>query len=422
MMRRFQLARLLHIVGVLMRHALAALAVRYPSSPRLRQTRAVQWLTERFALTRLTGPQRFRRLFEDLGGSFIKFGQMLALQPDIVSLEYCDELFNLMDRIEPFPVEHVTRVFREELGQTPDEIFDRFDPEPLATASIGQVHTAFLNGRKVAVKIQRPSVDVDFMGDIRLMSLAMRVIRRLEIKSLYWVLEPTGEFVAWTREELDYRREARYADRLRRNAVANPFERVPEIFWDLTTRRTLVMEFLPGTTVLNYLRALASGDEWATHKLRASGFEPNQFARHIIDNFLGDAFQYGVFHADLHPANLLVLPGDVVGYVDFGITGVLSRYSRRHLVAMTLAYTRADVNGMADAFFKLTSSEPDADPQRFRTTLAELSQEWYEGEGTETVFRKNFTLVMLDMLTLSRKTGIWPERDVIKYIRSAIAD
>jgi ubiquinone biosynthesis protein len=418
---RLQLARVLHIAGVLLRHAIAALVVRYPRSPRLRRTAAIHWLAGRFTLAGLTGPQRFRRLFEDLGGSFIKFGQMLALQPDIVSLEYCDELFNLMDRIEPFPVEHVERVFREELGQSPDEIFDRFDPEPLATASIGQVHTAVLDGRKVAVKIQRPSVDVDFAADIRLMSFAMRVIRRLEIKSLYWMLEPTGEFVAWTREELDYRREARYADRLRRNAAENPFERVPEIFWHLTTRRTLVMEFLPGTTVLNYLRALAAGDDWSAHTLRANGFEPNQFARHIIDNFLGDAFQYGVFHADLHPANLLVLPGDVVGYVDFGITGVLSRYSRRYLVAMTLAYTRADVSGMADAFFKLTSSEPDADPRRFRTILAELSQEWYEGEGTETVFRKNFTLVMLDMLTLSRKTGIWPERDVIKYIRSAIA-
>jgi ubiquinone biosynthesis protein len=372
-------------------------------------------------LVALTGPQRFRRLFEDLGGSFIKFGQMLALQPDIVTLEYCDELFNLLDRIAPFPYEEVERVFVEELGATPDALFETFDREPLATASIGQVHVAFLRGRKMAVKIQRPSVDVDFVGDIRLMTLAMTLVRRFQITSLYWTLEPMGEFVAWTHEELDYRREARYADKLRRNADGNLQEKVPEVFWDLTTRRTLVVEFLSGVTVLEYLRALGAGDQWAAHRLRASGFEPNRFARHIIDNFLGDAFQYGVFHADLHPANLLVLPGDVVGYVDFGITGVLSRYSRRHLVAMTLAYTRADVQGMADAFFRLTTAEPGADPARFRQELTEMSQEWYEGEGTDTVFKKNFTLVMLDMLTLSRKTGIWPERDVIKYIRSAIA-
>jgi len=196
---------------------------------------------------------------------------------------------------------------------------------------------------------------------------------------------------------------------------------VPDVFWELTTRRTLVLEFLEGTTVLDYLRVQGAGDEVSARRLRGGGFDPDRFARHIIDNFLGDAFQYGVFHADLHPANLLVLPGDVVGYVDFGITGVLSRYSRRHLVAMTLAYTRADVAGMTDAFFRLTSSEPDADPARFRRELEVMSREWYSGEGSETVFKKNFTLVMLDMLTLSRRTGIWPERDVIKYIRSAIA-
>lgn len=408
-----QARRLLHILRVLLVYGLARVVARRGAvGPRIGRL---------VPLARLTGPQRFRRLFEDLGGSFIKFGQMLALQPDIVTLEYCDELFNLLDRIAPFPYEHVERTFVEEFGETPATLFDQFDREPLATASIGQVHVAVLRGRKVAVKVQRPSVDVDFMGDIRLMTLAMRLVRRFSIRSLFWTLEPMGEFVAWTREELDYRREARYADRLRRNAVGNAFERVPEVFWDLTSRRTLVIEFLPGMTVLDYLRALASADEWTTHKLRSSGFDPGGFARHIIDNFLGDAFQFGVFHADLHPANLLVLPGDVVGYVDFGITGVLSRYSRRHLVAMTLAYTRADVDGMADAFFRLTTSEPDADPAAFRRALAEMSQEWFEGEGASTVFKKNFTLVMLDMLTLSRRTGIWPERDVIKYIRSAIA-
>ena len=412
MNRRGQARRLLHIVRVLVAHAIAHLVA---GQPRLRP------LARFVPLARLTGPRRFRQLFEDLGGSFIKFGQMLALQPDIVTLEYCDELFNLLDRIPPFPYEDVERVVVEELGARPDQLFEYFNPQPLATASIGQVHVATLKGRKVAVKVQRPSVDVEFMGDIRLMTMAIRIVRKFELKSFYWTLEPMGEFVAWTNEELDYRREARYADRLRRNASNNAFERVPEVFWELTTRRTLVVEFLTGVTVLDYLRAVNSGDEWSAHKLRTGGFEPNRFARHIIDNFLGDAFQYGVFHADLHPANLLVLPGDVVGYVDFGITGVLSRYSRRHLVAMTLAYTRADVSGMADAFFRLTFSEPDADPARFRRSLMEMSHEWYEGEGTETVFKKNFTLVMLDMLTLSRKTGIWPERDVIKYIRSAIA-
>jgi ubiquinone biosynthesis protein len=404
--------RLLHIARVLVTHGAAHLAARY--------LRRWPWLLGRIALTRLPGPERFRRLFEDLGGSFIKFGQMLALQPDILPVEYCNALFNLLDRIAPFPFADVERVFVEELGRTPAQLFDEFDSKPLSTASIGQVHVAHRGGQKLAVKIQRPSVDVEFAGDIRLIQMAMGLIRGLRVTSLFWALEPMDEFAAWTVEELDYRREARYADRLRRNAADNPFERVPAVFWDLTTRRTLVMEYMPGVTALSYIREMEAGNDRAP-KTRAAEFDRDRFARHIIENFVGDVFRHGVFHADLHPANLLVLPGEVVGYVDFGITGVLSGYSRRHLVAMTLACTRADVDGMADAFFRLATSDAESDPALFRSSLAAASQDWYEGDGSETVLKKNFTLVMLDMLILCRKAGILPERDVIKYIRSAVA-
>ena len=151
------------------------------------------------------------------------------------------------------------------------------------------------------------------------------------------------------------------------------------------------------------------------------GYEPETFARNIIDNFLGDAFRYGLFHADLHPANLLVLPDNVVGYVDFGITGVLSPYSRQHLIEMTLAYTRADLEGMAKAFLLVTEWDETSDIQGFHEGLRSYAEEWYDPAGGKQRLQKNFTLVMLDMLRLSHKTSIWPERDVIKYIRSSIA-
>jgi ubiquinone biosynthesis protein len=405
--------RVLHLGRVLAAHAVAHVVARYGR----------RWpsLVGRNALAALPAPKRLRRLFEDLGGSFIKFGQMLALQPDILPIAYCNELFNLLDRIAPFPFADVERVFREELGRTPAELFDRFETEPLSTASIGQVHVAYLAGQKLAVKVQRPAVDVEFAGDIRLILLAMRIIRRLRLTSLFWLLEPMDEFAAWTVEELDYRREARYADRLRRNAADNPVERVPGVVWDLTTRRTLVMEYMSGETALAHLRAMESGNELIPRSGGVAGFNRDRFARHIIRNFVGDVFRHGVFHADLHPANLLVLPGEVVGYVDFGITGVLSGYSRRHLVAMTLACTRADVDGMADAFFGLVTSDSESDHALFRARLAEASRDWYDREGSATILKKNFTLVMLDMLILCRQAGILPERDVIKYIRSAVA-
>jgi ubiquinone biosynthesis protein len=356
-----------------------------------------------------------------LGGMYIKFGQMLALQPDILSLEYCNALFNLLDNVKPFSYSDVERTFREETGKTPDQIFDAIEKRPLATASIGQVHMAWFKGMKVAVKVQRPAVESDFRGDVRLMTAGIQLIRRLHIRWLYWLIEPMSEFVAWTSEELDYRREARYMQQLRENARDNPHEKVPAVIWEYTTRRTLVAEFLEGPTVLAYLRALDGSDHSLFDQLDATGFDSHEMASNIINNFLGDVFQHGMFHADLHPANLMILPGNQVGYIDFGITGTISAYSRQNLVALTLAYTRGDLEGMCDSFFRVSAMESNASVARFKQGLARDAKTWYQREGTEVHLRKNFTLVMLDMLRLSRETAIWPERDVIKYIRSAIA-
>jgi ubiquinone biosynthesis protein len=407
------LRRLIYIVTAVTRHAVAhvvgALLTRWPK------------LAFRTQFTRLSGPQRLRLFFEDVGGTFIKFGQMLALQPDILSLEYCNELFDLLDRCAPFDYAEVERIFIEETGKTTSETFDLFDAQPLATASIGQVHVGYLKGRKVAIKVQRPTVETDFAGDIRLMVAAIHLIKRLHLRFLYWMIEPISEFVTWTREELDYRSEARYMEQLRRNSHDNLHEQVPEVFREYTSRRLLVTEFLEGDTILGYLRTLESNDELMLHRLKSSGFDAHQVARHIIDNFLGDAFQHGIFHADLHPANLMILPGNVVGYVDFGITGVISPYSRQNLIAMTLAYTRGDLDGMCEAFFRVSAIDRLSDTHGFRRGLKRLADGWYEMDGRHRRLRKNFTLVMLDMLRLSHATNIWPERDVIKYIRSSIA-
>jgi len=413
MVFRANLHRLIHIVAVIVRHAVAqsvgVLLIHWPR------------LAFRAQFVRVSGPERLRVFFEDMGGSFIKFGQMLALQPDILSLEYCNALFNLLDRLAPFGFDHVESTFIEEFGRPPSEIFDYIEARPIATASIGQVHLAYLNGRKLAVKVQRPNSESAFTGDIRLIIAAMRMIKLLQLKKLYWLIEPMTEFVAWTHEELDYRCEARYMEQLRSNAQDNPRERVPEVLWDYTTRRTLTIEFFDGVTVLDYLRAVEEGDELLIHRLNASGFVADEFAANIIDNFLSDTFRRGMFHADLHPANLMILPGNVVGYVDFGITAVLSHYSRRNLLGLTLALVRGDMEGMCEPFFNVSTMGADAHIEGFQEGLKTLEDKWYETKGNERLMRVNITVVMLDMLKLSRKTGVWPERDVVKYVRSAIA-
>lgn len=429
-MRWRDLRRLFHVARVAAAHRLMHRWGRR-SGPILRFLRRLR-IARYLPAAELSGPERLRTTLEDLGGMFIKLGQMLAVQPDILSLEHCYALFKLLDRVEPFPYSEVERVVRDDLGRGPEEVFDRFERRPFASASIGQVHRAWLGERALAIKVQRPSVERDFAVDLRLMNGAIRMIRALRLRSLDWLVEPLTEFVSWTRDELDYTREARYLSQLRDNAADNPREEVPGVLLELTTSRVLVMDFLDGVPVIDYLRGLEAGDGAgegegdrdgdgaAASDPRLAGFDRDAYARAIIDNFLGDAFRHGLFHADLHPANLLIRPGNVVGYIDFGITGLLSRYARRHLVAMTVAYTRGDLEGMSSAFFKVSVMERNADPAAFRRGLRRLARGWYDRRGREIRLRKSFTMMMLDMLRLSRATGVWPERDVIKYVRSAI--
>ena len=405
--------RLLRVLRLVAAYLATSLLAQGAAAPRR--------LARRLPGAALAPPQRLRRLFEDLGGTFVKFGQMLALQPDILSPEYCSALFDLLDRVEPVPFDAVRRIVVEELGRPPEEVFDSFELRPLATASVGQVHVAYLRGDKVAVKVQRPQTELEFASDLRLMAAAVTAIRRLHLRPLYWLVEPITEFIVWTREEMDYRNEARYSERLRSLARDNPIQQVPKVYPELTTRRVLVVEFLEGITLLDHLRAREEGDELMRRRLKAMGFNGRRFAANVIDNFLGDAFRNGIYHADLHPANLMILPDNVVGYIDFGITGVLSPYSRRHLMAMTLALAQGDVETIYRQFLKLSVHDASSDLPAFRRGLHALAAGWYEPDARRRRLRVNFTRVMTDMLQLSRRTHVMPERDIIKYIRSAIA-
>jgi ubiquinone biosynthesis protein len=407
------LARFFQIFWICTHHLFA-----YVVQQKLGNNRLTRFLS---GTEQLSAPQRLRTTLQEVGGTFIKFGQVLALQSDIIPLDYCQELFNLLDRVPPFSYEEVESIVLRELERTPQQIFDSFDRNPIATGSIGQVHLATIGNQKVAVKVRRPSVLTDFAADVGLMMAAVKFVTALHLKPLYWIIAPTTEFVAWTKEEMDYRCEARYMDLIAKNATNNPHEAVPKVLWGYTTRCVLTSDYLEAVTVLDYVRARENQDSAVLRRLDSIGFEPDAFARNLIDNFLGDAFRYGLFHADLHPANLMIMPSNRVGYIDFGIAGALSTYSRHHLVAMTLAYTRGDLEQMCDSFFHVSAMDSRSMPIAFRAKLKEMARDWYTREGDEVDLRKSITAIMLELLTLSRATSIWPQRDVVKYIRSAIA-
>src|SRR5262249_46601090 len=269
------------------------------------------------------------------------------------------------------------QVFREELGADPAALYQEFGYTPVASASIGQVHKAVLrDGTEVAVKVQRPNVRRDFERDVVLMQATVWFIFTFRIRRLYFMRHPVRELSGWTQDELDYRREAAFCGLLGDNAAQNPAERVPRVFWDLTRSRVLTMEFLNGPSVADYIRMLERGDEPKLQGLRDSGFVPSVFTSNVISNFLSDAFRFGVFHADLHPANLLILPNNVVGYVDFGIVAVLTPEARRKQIELTLAYSSGDAEAIYNGFLNICIVDGKADLAGLRRRIEQLTAEW----------------------------------------------
>jgi ubiquinone biosynthesis protein len=377
-------------------------------------------VAHRIRKSRVHGPQHLRRFLERAGGTYLKFGQVLSLQPDVVPPEYCEALFDLLDRVPPFSSTAVKRIIREDLGAPPEQVFDSFDSQPMASASIAQVHRATLNGEQLAVKIRRPSIERVFGADLAVLRLAARIVATLRLRRLRWFPRAVGEFSTWTREELDFRFEARYMIALRHNAHNNPTEEVPRVLTNLSTARVLVADFLDGPTVLDYIRHLDAPTSDLEDRLDELGFDAAVFATNLIDNFVWDAFQHGLFHADLHPANLIILEDNVVGYVDFGITGSLSTYSRRHIVAMTLAITRADTEELIDHFLRIAVAENHADVGAFRRKLRKRTASWFSWRGDTPTFKVSYSRYMLDFLNVISSTGIGAMPDALRYLRSVV--
>jgi len=369
------------------------------------------------------GPELLRGLFERLGGSFLKFGQILSLQIDSLPREYCDALLALLDRVPPFEAEHVERIFVETLRGSPRDLFGTFDFRPFASASIGQVHRATLkDGSPVAVKVQRPGIRLVFEIDNLLLRIGVKIIFFFRIRSLYFMRDPVRELSTWTVDELDYCREAAYAKILGDNAVGSTTEKIPKIYWDLCSQPVLTMEYLDGPSVSSYIRMLESNDHAQLDDLKAKGFVPSVFSSNVISNFLNDAFRFGVFHADLHPANLLILPNNVVGYVDFGIVATLTPEARRKQIELTLAYASGIPEAIYEGFLKICMVGAEADLPGMRRKIEDYTHDWYAEPSVagRVRFRVTVTKTMMDLLQIARQYGVLVDREMIKYIRSTI--
>ena len=328
--RRTQVARVREIAQIAARHGFGYAFERRPRGE-----------DDTVDLSMEARGRHLREMFDELGPTFVKFGQLLSIRPDVIPPEVISELRLLQDSVSPFPYEDVERVIRTELKGEVGDLFARFDHEPIAAASIGQVHFAELHtGRQVAVKVQRPNARRQIEADIVLLRRVARTVKS-RVKQLEFVdtVELVDEFARSITRELDYRIEARNADVFRRTFEGSPRVVIPKVYWTYSSERVLTLERIEGTKLGDLdLSALEQS-------------ERRRIAHLMAEIWLEMVFRHGTFHADPHPANIFLLADGRMGLVDFGITGALSQVDMRRLTRL---------------FFDAVNENVDALPRRLR--------------------------------------------------------
>ncbi|HEY8291411.1 MAG TPA: AarF/ABC1/UbiB kinase family protein [Thermomicrobiales bacterium] len=293
----------------------------------------------------LRRPAELRQALEELGTTFIKLGQILSTRPDLLPPAYIAELQKLQDAVPPVPTALITERIEEQLRRPVETLFTFFDPVPLAAASIGQVHAVTLpGGIDAVVKVQRPGVREQVALDLRIATrIAHLMESRLNIEERAGIDVPAlvDEFAWILRNELDYLREAKNAEVFQRNFADNANVRVPAICWEYTTTQIITMERMHGLRI----------DDVAA--LEAAGYSPPRIAEQSARIVLQEVFEDGFFHADLHPGNLFVLDGGVIGAIDFGMVGTIDEAMRTNLLFLLLAIVGQDAAQIARYLYRL---------------------------------------------------------------------
>jgi ubiquinone biosynthesis protein len=321
------------------------------------------WLKDRGgeALARQTRETRIRLALSELGPTFIKLGQILSTRPDVVGVVLADELEKLQADVAADPPDVVRRIIEQELGQPVNELFVEFDDQPLASASIGQVHRARLfSGAAVVVKVQHAGIEDKVSVDLDILTGLAQMAERIPEFVNYRPRATAAEFQRVLRRELDFGREERNMQQFHRDFADNPSVKIPQVYVDLSTPRVLTMERVEGIKLTD------------CRQVSAAGFELDQVARHGAELYLEMIFTHGIYHADPHPGNLVLLEGNVIGLLDYGMVGRIDEPLREDMEDMLMAIIRQDDTMLTSVIMRIGDAPLDLDENALRGELADF--------------------------------------------------
>ncbi|WP_192701790.1 ABC1 kinase family protein [Paenibacillus sp. OAS669] len=312
--------------------------------------------------------ERIRLFLEELGPTFVKIGQIASTRPDLLPADIIEELVKLQDQVHPIPMEQVLQVLKNELGEPFDSLFAEFHETPMAAASIGQVHLARLHsGEQVAVKVQRPNIRTVVETDLEILENLSRLAEhRISWAKKYQVSDMVFELSQSLRAELDYMNEGRNAERMAKPVLRNPQIRLPSIYWNYTSTNVLTMDYLAGVKIT---------DDKALDEL---GYDRKVIAERITRLVFQQIFGEGFFHADPHPGNIMVLPDQVIGLIDFGMVGRLTPMMKYHFGSLVIALRRNSTEGVIKAIQGIGAIPDEVDMDTLRNDINELREKYYD--------------------------------------------
>ncbi|GAQ25065.1 ubiquinone biosynthesis protein UbiB [Tepidanaerobacter syntrophicus] len=319
---------------------------------------------------KLTTPQKIVMMLEELGPTFVKLGQVLSTRPDLLPPDYIKELKKLQDNVAPFDFNEAKAEIEEELGGNMRNIFLVIDKEPLAAASIGQVHKAVLkNGDEVVIKIRRPGIEEIVNADLEIMlNLARLVEKHIPEAKIYDPVGKIEEFADAMHKELDFTREGYNIDKFRQNFKDDETIYVPKVYWEATSKKILTLEYIRGYKISE----LDSASE--------NNLDKRKIAENGARAMMKQIFIHGFFHADPHPGNIIIRPDGKIVFIDFGIVGRIDKYTKDKIADLMIGIINKDVKKITDVLLEISQSEQEPDISKMELDIEDLLDRYYGKE------------------------------------------
>jgi len=362
---------------------------------------------------------------ERLGGLWVKAAQIIAMRRDLFSKEFCDELSRLHDRAHGFPGEVARGIIERDLGRPIDEVFRKFETDPIAAASIGQVHVAWLreSGQKVAVKVQRPTIAETFRKDMAILNGYFSLLRLFRVMSWARFDEMFETLQQTLADELDYRIEVASMRRMRRLLKIEK-SIVPKVHPRFCTKRVLTMDILDGVLMSDYIQVCVSDPARAKAWAKENDINPKKFGRNLFLSMLKQLLEDNVIHGDLHPGNIMMLKKNRVAYIDFGSIAVLDAAFMLKYNVSIRALWRKDFSKYAEGFLLLAPSIPtDTDIAEVKKKVVRVVENWEAMTGTKGVPYevRSLTGLLAGISAIIGKYKFPPDWSMLRLLRTMTA-